>query len=332
MKISIKIIFLFYGFLPLITYPLNNFDIVLKSKWKNLDNDNQKIIDFGGEWILVGSITFKKRSKEPIDTNLIRTQAKASPYGPVSLETQKELEPKVLGSEGAMDSKESLKPNRPRKPIKATGASKAKKQKKTLSTKDKRARAKELIKNHSKGDPQLFKANEMLAAFQESLRAYVKNNYLKVKLTRSSTTVLLKACELSESLNVSYETFVKAQFWAFDKWWGAAPKLHQIITTKGDYSAIKRVGLYQQAVSAGEHNPKRNLTNRVIPAPKIPLEVTLHKSDQQFAQFIKNWNLTPKEVFLHFAATPSEALLYFDKKWLKRNEIYQQMRASGEVA
>lgn len=44
----------------------DNFDIVLKSKWKNLCCNDNKCADFGGKWILVGSITFKRRSKEPI--------------------------------------------------------------------------------------------------------------------------------------------------------------------------------------------------------------------------------------------------------------------------
>jgi len=44
----------------------DNFNITLKPKWRNLDKDNKKIIDFGGKWVLVGSITFKKKSKDPI--------------------------------------------------------------------------------------------------------------------------------------------------------------------------------------------------------------------------------------------------------------------------
>jgi hypothetical protein len=42
------------------------FNIVLKSKWCDLDGNCTKATDFGGKWILVGSITFKKRCKDPI--------------------------------------------------------------------------------------------------------------------------------------------------------------------------------------------------------------------------------------------------------------------------
>jgi len=42
-------------------------DIIVKPKWHDLDRGNHhKITEFGGKWILVGSITFKKRCKDPI--------------------------------------------------------------------------------------------------------------------------------------------------------------------------------------------------------------------------------------------------------------------------
>ena len=69
------IISFFCIFLFLTSTAEDNFDIVLKPKWRNLDNNNnKKDIDFGGKWILVGSITFKKKSKEPlfIDTISLR--------------------------------------------------------------------------------------------------------------------------------------------------------------------------------------------------------------------------------------------------------------------
>lgn len=40
------------------------FQVELKAKWKNLDTNPKRIKQFGGKWIVVGSITFKKRSSE----------------------------------------------------------------------------------------------------------------------------------------------------------------------------------------------------------------------------------------------------------------------------
>jgi len=56
---------------PIPTKTIENFDIVLKSKWQELDNNCKTCTDFGGKWILVGSITFKKRSKDPISVDEI---------------------------------------------------------------------------------------------------------------------------------------------------------------------------------------------------------------------------------------------------------------------
>lgn len=50
---------------------IDNFDITLKSEWQELGCDNGKCPDFGGKWVLVGSIIFKRRSKNPIFVNEI---------------------------------------------------------------------------------------------------------------------------------------------------------------------------------------------------------------------------------------------------------------------
>jgi hypothetical protein len=42
------------------------FNIALKPKWRCLEEDCKKVAEFGGKWILAGSITFKKRSKDPV--------------------------------------------------------------------------------------------------------------------------------------------------------------------------------------------------------------------------------------------------------------------------
>lgn len=52
-------------------YALENFDIVLKSKWQELCTNDNKCSALGGKWILAGSITFKKGSKEPVCVNEI---------------------------------------------------------------------------------------------------------------------------------------------------------------------------------------------------------------------------------------------------------------------
>jgi hypothetical protein len=53
------------------THCLENFDISLKSKWQELDNNCERCTNFGGKWVVVGSITFEKRAKDPIAVETI---------------------------------------------------------------------------------------------------------------------------------------------------------------------------------------------------------------------------------------------------------------------
>jgi hypothetical protein len=52
--------------LPIYVCATEEFNIILKSKWCDLDGNCTKVQEFGGKWVLVGSITFKKRCKDPI--------------------------------------------------------------------------------------------------------------------------------------------------------------------------------------------------------------------------------------------------------------------------
>ncbi len=49
----------------------DRFNIIVKAKWRDLECDNKKNIDFGGRWMLVGSITFKKQCKDPLSITAI---------------------------------------------------------------------------------------------------------------------------------------------------------------------------------------------------------------------------------------------------------------------
>jgi len=50
---------------------INEFSVILESKWENLEPNIKKTKKFGGKWVLVGSITFKKNSKEAVNLNKI---------------------------------------------------------------------------------------------------------------------------------------------------------------------------------------------------------------------------------------------------------------------
>lgn len=67
---------LLIAFLMGITYSVSfssdKCSIILESRWLNLDNDESKVEQFGGKWILVGHITFKKRCNDIVCMETIR--------------------------------------------------------------------------------------------------------------------------------------------------------------------------------------------------------------------------------------------------------------------
>ncbi len=58
------------------TADLDMFTISLEPQWHNLEHDPQKIKQFDGKWILVGSIVFKKKAKESVNLSRIHLQWK----------------------------------------------------------------------------------------------------------------------------------------------------------------------------------------------------------------------------------------------------------------
>lgn len=54
--------------------PSQDFKVRLEPTWQNLEKNNLNRDNFGGKWILVGCITFKKRAKIPVTLNHIHLQ------------------------------------------------------------------------------------------------------------------------------------------------------------------------------------------------------------------------------------------------------------------
>ena len=57
----------------------DDFKVILEPMWKDLENNEKKAEEFGGKWILAGSITFKKRAKDTLHLNKIYLQWRGAP-------------------------------------------------------------------------------------------------------------------------------------------------------------------------------------------------------------------------------------------------------------
>ncbi len=45
----------------------DDFQLIIEPKWQNLEMDSTQSDKFGGKWLLVGSITFRKKAKESVN-------------------------------------------------------------------------------------------------------------------------------------------------------------------------------------------------------------------------------------------------------------------------
>lgn len=61
-------------FCPHKAYPKECFEIVLRPLWQSLDNDKKSSSLFDSKWVLIGTITFKKKSKDLMALNTIMLQ------------------------------------------------------------------------------------------------------------------------------------------------------------------------------------------------------------------------------------------------------------------
>jgi hypothetical protein len=58
--------------------PAHDFNIIVQAQWQDLENNEQRVKDFGGKWILAGSITFKKKAKDTVHLSKLYLQWQGS--------------------------------------------------------------------------------------------------------------------------------------------------------------------------------------------------------------------------------------------------------------
>lgn len=54
--------------------PVEDFNVILQAQWQDLEHNAPKAKDFGGKWILAGSITFKKKVKDTVHLSKLYLQ------------------------------------------------------------------------------------------------------------------------------------------------------------------------------------------------------------------------------------------------------------------
>jgi hypothetical protein len=140
----------------------------------------------------------------------------------------------------------------------------------------------------------------------------------------------LRAALQADQLGVSYELYVKAQFYWFDQWFSRAPKSYELASFKTKCNSLERVRLYEKEISAGNARATRSIFGRERLQPKLSDAVRLSASERTLRTLMRNHKASEEEVLRVFAKG-AQAGVYFDRKWLQLNPTYQRLKAAGDV-
>ena len=210
-----------------------------------------------------------------------------------------------------------------------------------------REKAKAVIAANKQGTPmtprvsltasvEQHKAHAMALAYEAQLRTYQSKPFLRfltggiVQPGHKRYQQWCQAADQADELDVAYEFYVKAQFYWFDKWFSRAPKPHELRSSKTQYNAKERVRLYAQEIAKGAALPERKVLSRVRTAPRVSRAVRFNTSANQMATLMKNHGATEEEILKVFAKG-ADALLYFDRDWLRQNQTYQRLKKAKEL-
>ena len=202
-----------------------------------------------------------------------------------------------------------------------------------LRAKGKLALKKELalaaIKNGKVGSPEHAKALYVMGVFESLVQVYTRKPYVRVfknGLTPQARGKFNAVTRMADELNMDCATFVRAQFWWFDKCFSRHPKPHEIATAK----AKERAAQYRLDINAGLANAVTEPSTREMTLPKTPQHVKDAFSENALRTMMHNWHQSAEQIFKAVAGGPNK-YDYFDRVWLRNHPVYQQLKAAGDV-
>ncbi len=169
----------------------------------------------------------------------------------------------------------------------------------------------------------------MAKTFEGYVRVYKNKPFLKVfkdTLSPSSKRTLKKACEIAESLKIDYDTYVRAQFWWFDKCFSIAPKLHQLASGGKTCTPKVRAEQYLEHIEKFSVANKGQIVSKAVPAPKQDKSVKHEMCEANLNRMMQTYNKTEAEIYAAFNGKSLE--LFFDGEWLAQRPVYVAMKAA----
>jgi hypothetical protein len=173
----------------------------------------------------------------------------------------------------------------------------------------------------------------MCFAYEDTLKKY--NHAITVGYTRFYTgvkdkprlrSIMLNSANIAKKNNVSFEEFVKAQFYWIHKWFNRAAKIYELNGVSGKFPAEWRLQEYIKLNSEGKLNNQSTSSPVVFRESDIDPKLIDKINKERLTQLRELYNLSEEECFFQFVPAGM-----FDLGWLKRQAIYKTLKTKGLV-
>lgn len=152
--------------------------------------------------------------------------------------------------------------------------------------------------------------HELKSTYYDMLSKYYhKSNFVFYKVNEKSVKFWRRVAECQNASGTNSNTYIKAQFFWFNKYFGTAPSLPHLITENAVKRAIEFSGC------------KGNVVSSSIPH-QAELSFVLQQTDRMIRDIMKSQNLTKEEFYKKLVLTGEFPV---SSEYLKVDPIYKKL-------
>lgn len=199
--------------------------------------------------------------------------------------------------------------------------SKVHKRKKELSSSEiLKKKRNTLIQQEEEVDP---RTKEFMLVYEKELSSYrrrpIKIFRFRFANLHPSYIHYKRAVELADLCNCDFKTYIKTQFYFFDKWFARHPRPHELYGQK-KFPTSERIEVYKA-------NHPAEVKNVAIEQP-INMEELNRLSNQILQDLMKEYHASDMQIIQMFGA-PEVGV--FDYRWVKQNPTYRTLVGSNQL-
>jgi hypothetical protein len=166
---------------------------------------------------------------------------------------------------------------------------------------------------------------DMFNEYYHKPKKFINISAIKITKNHRGYKNYLKAVKLAEKRKLDYKTFLKSQFYWFDRWFNRAPKSHEICGGKGKFPAALRVEKYLN-LFGNKNNP--TIKSIAIPGNNLNSEELNEVNIKNLENLKQIWGMNSSDVFLNFGVGIESV---FNQSWLRRQPAYIDLVRAGQI-